>query len=170
MLLKVIDKNIEQFHEAGLLKLNCDKALKHLKWKSTLNFYQTVQFTTEWYKNYYSPSSSKIITEEQIYKYIEISDNIKISTNHSFMTNIDLNSIVIEKLKKIATPGGDIMHFLKSSSNGYRKFGEVYFSWINENAIKAWKKHNKMTLNLVVPIGKVKFVFHDNKKPKYLKK
>ena len=85
------------------------------------------------------------------------------------MTNIDLNSIVIEKLKKIATPGGDIMHFLKSSSNGYRKFGEVYFSWINENAIKAWKKHNKMTLNLVVPIGKVKFVFHDNKKPKIFK-
>ena len=75
---KVIDKNIEQFHEAGLLKLNCDKAMKHLKWKSTLNFYQTVQFTTEWYKNYYSLSSSKkIITEEQIYKYIEISDNIK---------------------------------------------------------------------------------------------
>ena len=41
----------------------------------------------------------------------------------------------------------------------------MYFSWINKNSIKAWKKHTKMTLNLVVPLGKVKFVFHNPKQP-----
>ena len=41
------------YHEAGLLKLNCDKALHLLNWKSTLNFNQTAKWTAEWYKNYY---------------------------------------------------------------------------------------------------------------------
>ena len=40
-------------------------------------------------------------------------------------------------------------------------FGEIYFSNINSLCIKAWKKHKIMTLNLIVPIGKVRFVFHD---------
>lgn len=42
------------FHEAGLLKLNCDKALFMLKWRATLNYEQTVKFTSEWYYKYYS--------------------------------------------------------------------------------------------------------------------
>ena len=32
-------------------------------------------------------------------------------------------------------------------------------------AVKAWKKHKIMTLNLLVPIGKVKFVFYDKTFP-----
>ena len=57
------------------------------------------------------------------------------------------------------------MHVLKSSDRGFEKFGEAYFSCINSCAVKAWKKHTLMTLNLVVPIGKVKFVFHDKNNP-----
>ena len=41
------------FHEAKLLKLNCDKALSHLKWKANLNYKDTVKFTSEWYYDYY---------------------------------------------------------------------------------------------------------------------
>ena len=41
------------FHEAELLKLNCDKALSHLKWKANLNYKDTVKFTSEWYYDYY---------------------------------------------------------------------------------------------------------------------
>ena len=43
------DINYIPFHEAGLLKLNCDKALSILKWKATLEYYDTVRFTNEWY-------------------------------------------------------------------------------------------------------------------------
>ena len=39
-------------------------------------------------------------------------------------------------------------------------FQEAYFSKVKFNKIKAWKFHLKMTLNLVVPHGKVKFVFY----------
>ena len=41
------------FHEAGLLKLNCDKSLALLKWQATLNYQDTIKFTSEWYYEYY---------------------------------------------------------------------------------------------------------------------
>jgi CDP-glucose 4,6-dehydratase len=41
------------FHEAGLLKLNCDKALSRMKWQATMNYQQTVQYTGRWYLDYY---------------------------------------------------------------------------------------------------------------------
>ena len=43
----------EHLYEAGLLKLNCDKAMVDLGWKSTLEFDQTVKMTVDWYKEYY---------------------------------------------------------------------------------------------------------------------
>jgi len=54
------------------------------------------------------------------------------------------------------------MHGIKKNDTGYVGLGEVYFSYINPNAVKAWKRHNRMTLNLVVPLGKVRFVFCDS--------
>ncbi len=41
------------FHEAGLLKLNCDKALFYLKWQATLEYAETIRFTSEWYYDFY---------------------------------------------------------------------------------------------------------------------
>ena len=43
---------IPKFHEAGLLKLNCDKALFDLNWQPTLNFKETVKniFVSDNYK------------------------------------------------------------------------------------------------------------------------
>lgn len=41
------------FHEAGLLKLNCDKALFHLRWEPTLDYTETVDFIAQWYTAYY---------------------------------------------------------------------------------------------------------------------
>ena len=56
-----------------------------------------------------------------------------------------------------------MLHALKKSDAGFNEFGEVYFSCIENNGIKAWKCHQRMTLNLGVPIGKVNFVFHSTK-------
>lgn len=41
------------FHEAKLLKLNCDKAFYNLKWQANLDFKKTIKFTGEWYYNFY---------------------------------------------------------------------------------------------------------------------
>ena len=78
------------------------------------------------------------------------------------MRAVGLDDILITPLKKIPTVGGDVLHALKRSDNGFNGFGEIYFSWIEKGAIKAWKFHKRMTLNLVVPIGEVSFVFNIN--------
>ena len=72
-----------------------------------------------------------------------------------------LEEIQVQTLNKITRIGGDVWHVLKSSESSYDGFGEAYFSWLEPGAIKAWKKHLQMTMNLVVPIGKVRFVFYD---------
>jgi len=43
------------FREAGLLKLNIDKAQFHLKWLPTLTFDQVAEMTSSWYIAFYSP-------------------------------------------------------------------------------------------------------------------
>lgn len=78
------------------------------------------------------------------------------------MSESNLNNIVITQLSTFDVDGGRVMHGIKKNDTGYVGLGEVYFSYINPKAVKAWKKHNRMTLNLVVPLGKVRFVFCDS--------
>jgi CDP-glucose 4,6-dehydratase len=69
----VLDTN-QKFHEAGLLKLNCDKALHQLQWKSVLNFNQTAAYTALWYNHYYDGNTQEDMfsfTANQISNYIQ---------------------------------------------------------------------------------------------------
>ena len=68
--------------------------------------------------------------------------------------------IKVEDLKVIPVEGGDVKKFLRSDEDSFYGFGEAYFSFIKEGKIKAWKLHTEMTMNLVVPIGEVGFVFY----------
>ena len=72
-----------------------------------------------------------------------------------------LEGFKIIKLKQYFLEEGNLFHGLKNSDDGYDKFGEIYFSFINKNSIKAWKYHKKMTLNLIVPVGSIRFNFLD---------
>ena len=74
-----------------------------------------------------------------------------------------LNKIKIKSLKVVNLPEGNIIKVLKKNDLKNWNFGEAYFSKIKFGKIKAWKYHLKMTLNLVVPHGKVKFVFYSEK-------
>lgn len=67
----------------------------------------------------------------------------------------------ITPLKRIPTPGGEVMHALKAAEDSYVGFGEAYFSTVEKGAVKGWKRHNLMTLNLIVPVGAVEFVVYD---------
>ena len=73
-----------------------------------------------------------------------------------------IESVELTPLKQFEVEGGNVFHALKESDSSYLGFGEAYFSFIESNSIKAWKRHKKMTLNLVVPIGEVKFVVFDD--------
>jgi CDP-glucose 4,6-dehydratase len=61
-------------HEAGLLKLNCDKALSDLGWHAVLHFEETVKMTVEWYKEYYQNKDKSMydFTVNQILTYTKI--------------------------------------------------------------------------------------------------
>lgn len=72
--------------------------------------------------------------------------------------------IIIKPLKKFNLEEGDVLHALKSTDKEFSGFGEAYFSSIKTQKIKAWKRHLKMTMNLVVPVGKVQFNFYDDQK------
>jgi len=76
------------------------------------------------------------------------------------MGNLDLKHPYSSPLKVINVLGGDVMHILRKSDNSFAGFGEAYISTIESGAVKAWKKHKNMTMNLVVPFGKVRFVFY----------
>ena len=76
------------------------------------------------------------------------------------MGAITLDEIVVVPLRQIATEGGDVLHAMKSSDIGFSGYGEAYFSRVNSGAIKAWKRHSRMSMNLIVPVGTIKFVFH----------
>lgn len=72
---------------------------------------------------------------------------------------MSLDDILVTPLARIATSGGDVLHAMKQSDAGYNGFGEAYFSWVDAGAVKAWKRHTRMTMNVVVPVGQVRFVF-----------
>lgn len=79
------------------------------------------------------------------------------------MGEINIEGLLLTPLKKIYHPKGDILHGLKKSDQGFVDFGEAYFSTIKYGEVKGWNKHKRMTLNLVVPAGKVAFAVYDNR-------
>ena len=79
------------------------------------------------------------------------------------MGAIDLEEIKIKKLKEINVDGGNVIHGIKSSDANFYGFGEIYFSFVDNSYIKAWKKHTRMVLNLVVVLGEIEFVIYDER-------
>ena len=68
------------FHEAGLLKLNCDKALARLKWQATLDYQSTIKFTSQWYYQFYNHDKDILAqTIQQISNYEELAKSQKLT-------------------------------------------------------------------------------------------
>ncbi|WP_057938656.1 CDP-glucose 4,6-dehydratase [Algoriphagus resistens] len=78
-----------KFSEAGLLKLNCDKALYDFKWQPTLTIDELIRFTGDWYYMYYHNQGDIIeFTKNQIFSYEQkASDkNIRWAQEKQFLT------------------------------------------------------------------------------------
>lgn len=70
---KITSKSNKNFYESELLRLNCNKARKILKWASILKFHETVSMVSSWYKSYHeNPKNIKNITRKQINQYEEL--------------------------------------------------------------------------------------------------
>lgn len=74
-----------------------------------------------------------------------------------------IKDVIQTPLKQIHDERGKVMHMLRSTDPHFEKFGEVYFSWIYPNVIKAWHNHIKMKMNYAVPIGLIEVVLYDDR-------
>jgi CDP-glucose 4,6-dehydratase len=59
----------EQAHEAGFLRLNCEKACDRLGWKPKLNINQALSWSVDWYKCFHDGTDVRALTETQITKF-----------------------------------------------------------------------------------------------------
>lgn len=80
------------------------------------------------------------------------------------MGQVKLDKIKIEKYNVVKNINGIILKILNNKQSNLKFYKDAYFSFVKFNKIKGWKKHTRMTMTLVVPVGKVKFVFYDENK------
>ncbi|OGW84134.1 MAG: dTDP-4-dehydrorhamnose 3,5-epimerase [Omnitrophica bacterium RIFCSPLOWO2_01_FULL_45_10] len=74
-----------------------------------------------------------------------------------------IDGVLTKKLQKIEDNRGKVMHMITRDSPVFTTFGEIYFSSVNSGAVKAWRKHLKMTQCFAVPVGRVKLVIFDDR-------
>ena len=58
-------------HEAGFLKLNCDKLKKVYGWKPVLNVHDAIDLSVEWYKAWSKGEDMDAVTKKQILEYLD---------------------------------------------------------------------------------------------------
>ena len=75
-----------------------------------------------------------------------------------------IEGVKITKLKQIEDKRGKIMHMLRNDSPIFDKFGEIYFSTVKHDFIKAWHLHKEATLNYACVKGRVNLVLYDDRK------
>ncbi len=73
-----------------------------------------------------------------------------------------ITGLLFTPLRRIATPKGEVRHALRASDAGFAGFGEAYFTEILPGETKGWKRHRRMTMNLVVVCGTVRFIVRDD--------
>ena len=74
-----------------------------------------------------------------------------------------IEGVKVTPLRQILDERGKIMHMMRTDSEVFKSFGEIYFSCVYPGAIKGWHIHSKMTLNYAVPHGHIKFVLYDDR-------
>jgi dTDP-4-dehydrorhamnose 3,5-epimerase len=74
-----------------------------------------------------------------------------------------MDGVTLTRLSQFVDERGAVYHALKASEPDYVGFGEIYYSIVHKGIVKGWKRHNKMTMNLTVPIGSIKIVAYDGR-------
>ena len=74
-----------------------------------------------------------------------------------------IHDVKITPLKILSDSRGSVMHMMRNDSKIFESFGEIYFSTIFKNSIKAWHLHKESTLNYVCIKGAVKLVLFDER-------
>lgn len=74
-----------------------------------------------------------------------------------------IDGVIRKPLRIIPDDRGALMHMMRSDWPEFSGFGEVYFSCVAPGAVKAWRRHTRMTMQLAVPSGAVQFAMFDTR-------
>ncbi len=74
-----------------------------------------------------------------------------------------IDGVRITPRRQIVDERGKIMRMLRVDDPEFERFGEVYFSVVYPNVVKAWHLHREMTLNYAVVFGKIKLALYDGR-------
>lgn len=75
----------------------------------------------------------------------------------------EISGVVIQPLGQIEDQRGAVLHMLRSDSPLFERFGEIYFSLVLPGAVKAWKRHQRLTQHFAVPVGQIRLVLYDDR-------
>ena len=75
-----------------------------------------------------------------------------------------LNYLFVHDLSIFNDERGSLLHILSSKNYPDFIFGECYGSETKPGVIKAWKRHQKISQNFAVILGKIKLVIFDTRK------
>jgi dTDP-4-dehydrorhamnose 3,5-epimerase len=75
----------------------------------------------------------------------------------------NLEGVITQPLSQFMDDRGGVLHMLRSDSDLFVKFGEIYFSEVNPGIVKAWKYHKEKTQFFAVPIGMIRLVIYDGR-------
>jgi dTDP-4-dehydrorhamnose 3,5-epimerase len=75
----------------------------------------------------------------------------------------EIEGVRVTPLRRIPDERGAILHMLRSDSEAFEQFGEIYFSLVYPDVVKGWHLHREMTLNYAVPVGMIKLVCYDDR-------
>ena len=75
----------------------------------------------------------------------------------------EIDGVRVAPLRRIPDERGAILHMLREDSDGFERFGEIYFSVVYPGVVKGWHLHRRMTLNYAVPVGMIKLVCYDDR-------
>ena len=76
----------------------------------------------------------------------------------------EIDGVTINTLKQIEDDRGAVLHMMRSDSPLFLRFGEIYFSVVNPEVVKAWKSHREMTQYFTVPVGRIQLVLFDDRR------
>ncbi len=74
-----------------------------------------------------------------------------------------IDGVVVRPLERFADERGRVLRMLRADSDLFDRFGEVYFSTVRSGAVKAWRRHRRSSMNLAVPVGRVRVVLYDDR-------
>lgn len=71
--------------------------------------------------------------------------------------------VILTPLRRIDDDRGAVFRMLRADDPVFQRFGEIYFSAVNQGAVKGWRRHLRATMNCAVPSGRVLIALYDDR-------